>query len=219
MADNSQKTPMFQMLSNILSARVKDHLQNQPKNVPCHVTKVDGEFVYVAPDVKSNTFTFPTIRVPQTYSTYNREPTQVGDKGYIVAGDYYLGGETDFGGGQSSLYPRGNLTPLAFQPVSSKDFNSRNVNQNYLKGGPAGFHVETADGKTFIDIDQNGKITIQNQDNSHVMTFDQANKKITIKVPTDGLSFIYLGGDGVTGTYSPVSTTGGPCINVMGRIG
>jgi hypothetical protein len=217
-ADNSQKTPFWESLLNIIDRRIRDHIQLQPKNIPCTVTKVDGEYVYVQPDIHSNVYTFPTIKVAQSYSKNARETTQVGDKGYIVAADYYVGGETAYSGGQADLYPRGNLTPLSFQHISSSKFSQRNLNQYTIDAGPQGIAIRSADGSTtYINIDQNGKIIIQDQ-NKQVITFDPNKKQITID-PGAANQNVYLGGDGVTGTYGLASSTAGNSINVWVRTG
>ena len=213
-ADNAQRLPFWDMIESFVNRRIQDHLQMQPKNVPVTVTKVDKEFVYVQPDIHSTVYTFPTIKVAQTFSRNVREPTQVGDKGYIVAADYYVGGETAYSGGQADLYPRGNLTPLAFQPISSGKFSERNYNQTHVQGGPDGYHLESSDGKAFHDLDKDHIHTIQSDD-KHLVTVDKKNKKITLQVPADSEHQIFLGGDGVTGTYALIPGS----INVYIRTG
>jgi hypothetical protein len=74
-------------------------------------------------------------------SQYGRDPTQVGDKGYGVPGNYYLGGVTGDAGGNTDFYPRGNLTTLSFQPVSHKQNPSRDYDQLTHMGGPNGWIV------------------------------------------------------------------------------
>jgi hypothetical protein len=71
--------------------------------------------------------------------------------------------------------------------------------------------------KTQFSFDKNGKAVVQSKDTDHVITVDQQNKKITIKVPTDHK--IYVGGDGQTGQYAQLATVKGPVINALGRIG
>jgi len=213
-SDNSQVTPLWKTIAQYVDRRIRDHLQLQPKKIPVTVTKVDKEFVYVQPDMHSKTYTFPTIKVAQTFSQHAREPTQVGAKGYIETADYYVGGETAFSGGQADLFPRGNLTPLAFQPISSSKFSERNYNQYHVQGGPDGYHLESSDGKAFHDLDKDHVHTIQSDD-KHIVTVDKKNKKITLQVPADGEHQIFLGGDGVTGTYALIPGS----INVYIRTG
>ena len=56
--------------------------------------------------------------------------------------------------------------------------------------------------------------TIQSDD-KHIVTVDKKNKKITLQVPADGEHQIFLGGDGVTGTYALIPGS----INVYIRTG
>jgi hypothetical protein len=70
-----------------------------------------------------------------------REPTQVGDKGIVHQADYYLGGISGIGGGNSDFSPRGNLTPLVFKPISQNVFEGRDYDQLTLYGGPHGVKI------------------------------------------------------------------------------
>lgn len=121
--------------------KVIDHLEQQPKSMPCHVVKVDKDFIYVQFETQNNIFTMPTVKIPQSMSPYGREPTQVGDKGYAVPGHYYLGGVTGMAGGNTNFYPRANLTPLSFQHVSHTNNPKRDYDQLTHMGGPNGWIV------------------------------------------------------------------------------
>jgi hypothetical protein len=282
---DSIKHPFSNRMSQWHAKKVNDHQEKQAKSIPCHVTKVDKDFIYVAFENQNNIFTMPTVKIPQSWSQYSREPTQVGDKGYAVPGNYYLGGATDDSGGSTDFYPRGNLTTLSFNGVSHKKNPSRDYDQHTHMGGPNGwvvgpyqkqqqdqqqqqqqnqastslalsmrtsaFRVQQAkfrkqlnlpsqfdattsgtsstsgssdqqgqqqnSDKTQFSFDKNGLAIVQSKDTDHVITVDQQNKKITIKVPTDHV--IYVGGDGKTGQYAQLSTVKGPVINAQGRIG
>jgi hypothetical protein len=127
---------------NIWSAkRVNDFGERQPKSMPCHVVKVDKDFIYVQFETRNSIFTPPTVKIPQSWSQYSREPTQVGDKGYAVPGDYYLGGVTGDAGGNTDFYPRDNLTTLSFNGVSHKQNPDRDYDQLTHMGGPNGWIV------------------------------------------------------------------------------
>jgi hypothetical protein len=65
----------------------------------------------------------------------------VGDKGYAVPGNYYLGGVTGDAGGNTDFYPRGNLTTLSFNGVSHTQNPSRDYDQLTHMGGPNGWIV------------------------------------------------------------------------------
>src|SRR5262245_27959024 len=98
-----------------------DHRQQDAKSIPCHITKIDKDFVYVSFETSNGVMTPPVVKMPQSFSTYQREPTQVGDKGYAVPGDYYMGQSSDYSGGNTNFYPKSNLASLSFQPVSKQN--------------------------------------------------------------------------------------------------
>jgi hypothetical protein len=123
------------------SKRINSGREREAKSIPCHVTKVDKDFITVAFETANGIFTPPTVKIPQSMSQYGRDPTQVGDKGYGVPGDYYLGGVTGDAGGSTNFYPRSNLTTLSFQPVSHKQNPDRDVDQLTHMGGPTGWLV------------------------------------------------------------------------------
>ena len=151
MSDNSQKLNFPQLLFDFATRRDKDSKQNMAKFMPAHVVKVDNEFVEIAFDVQSN-FTLPTVKIPQNFSKYAREPTQVGDKGIFQSIDYYIGGESGQSGGTASLYPRGNLATGSFQPISQTMFPVRDFNQYTVTGGPTGIINQTDDQSTHVEI-------------------------------------------------------------------
>jgi len=114
-------------------------MERRPKSIPCHVVKVDKDFIHVAFETANGIFTPPIVKIPQSMSQFQREPTQVGDKGYGVPGHYYLGGVTGDAGGGTDFYPRSNLTTLSFQPVSHTFSRDRDSDVHYQTGGPNGW--------------------------------------------------------------------------------
>jgi hypothetical protein len=182
---DSHKNPFQRNIDVWVDKKINDQLQRISKPIPCHVTAVDKDFVTVAFETHDNTFTPPTVKIPQSMSPYARDPTQVGDKGYAVPSNYY---------------PRGNLTPLSFQPISHTDTESRDYDQYTVTGGPNG-------------------VMITSKDKTHQIIVDTQNNRISVIVPVDGKHWIFLGGDGKTGSYSPVVTLAGPSVNVKARIG
>ena len=273
---DSHKFPFQYQMNQWSQKRTNTAQERQAKSIPCHVTKVDKDFIYVAFETQNGIFTPPTVKIPQSMSQYGRDPTQVGDKGYAVPGDYYLGGVTGDSGGNTDFYPRGNLTTLSFQPVSHTQNPNRDYDQLTHMGGPNGWivgpfqnqqaamqslsrtttfrarqevlrkqalSIGTLGATTFdastsgtsssgstqqqqgqqqqdptqFSFDKNGKCTVCSKDQDHIITVDQQNKKITIKVPPKHT--IYVGGDGDDGTYAQLSTVKGPVINAKGRIG
>src|SRR5215469_5314543 len=118
---DSLKHPFHARMADWAAKKAQDVNEQQPKSIPCHVTKVDKDFIYVAFETANQIFTPPIVKIPQSWSQYSREPTQKGDKGYAVPGHYYLGGVTGDAGGNTDYYPRGNLTTLSFNGVSHKE--------------------------------------------------------------------------------------------------
>jgi hypothetical protein len=140
---DSLKNP-FHWRMNLWSARRTTDLQEtQAKSVPCHVVKTEKDFVYVQFETNNSIFTMPTVKMTQGYSRFGREPTQKGDKGFAAAGGYYMGGNTAYAGGNTSFYPRGNLSTLSFQPLANLNAPKRDYDQHHETGGPNGWMMRT----------------------------------------------------------------------------
>jgi hypothetical protein len=114
----------------------------EPKSIPCHVQKVEKDFVHVAFDTSNSIFTPPVMKMTQSFSRFGREPTQVGDRALAVPGDYYLGGNTAYSGGRTNFYPRGNLSSLSFQPMANMKAPQRDYDQHHETGGPNGWKMK-----------------------------------------------------------------------------
>jgi hypothetical protein len=103
--------------------------------------------VTVAFDVQNSPQSLPNITIPKLESPWLRDPTQVGDKGMTVPADVYLGGVSEIGGGTATMTRRGNLSTLAFVPVSRK--SSPPIDQNAAQvQGPNGVISRTTTGTT-----------------------------------------------------------------------
>ena len=140
---DSHKNPFIYRMNQWLGKRVNSAQEDRPKSIPCHVVKVEKDFIHVAFETANGIFTPPTVKIPQSFSRFAREPTQVGDKGYAVPGHYYLGGVSGDAGGNTDFYPRGNLTTLSFQPLSHTQNPIRNYDQLTHMGGPEGWIART----------------------------------------------------------------------------
>ncbi len=162
MADNSQKLHAARALNKIGEDRANADREVASKGVPCSVVAVNGHQVTVKLEMQSNSVTLPQITIPQHFSTYTREPTQVGDKGRALPSNYGLSGVSGDGGG-ADLYPRFNLSALAFHPIAQKSFNQWDGTKHNLNG-PNGAVMQTADGSVKIDIDKaSGNVIITTQ--------------------------------------------------------
>ncbi len=140
---DSLKHPFSYRMELWAARKTNDLQESQPKAMPCHVVKVEKDFIHVQFDTSNQIFTLPTVKMTQGFSRFGREPTQVGDKGMAVPNDYYLGGNTAYAGGNASFYPRGNLSTLSFQPVANLNAPKRDYDQHHETGGPNGWIVKT----------------------------------------------------------------------------
>jgi hypothetical protein len=141
MANNAQKTPLARSLHELGDIKSQDWLQRLPQRMPATVVAVDGPLITVSLSGNWGAFPIPTITIPKDESQWAREPTQVGDKGYINGIDYYIGGQSGQGGGNADLLPRANLTNATFQPISQKSLPVVDYNA-YTISGPNGVVLE-----------------------------------------------------------------------------
>ena len=160
MPNLGQKLPFSRAVNKVGEDRANADQEVQSKAVPCTVTAVNKSFVTVKLEMKGNSVSLPTITIPQAYSEWTREPTQVGDKGLAIPSDYYMGAQTGQGGGTADLYPRANLTNLVFRHASQKSFSAWDGTKHFLNG-PNGVVLQSKDGTVKLDIDKaSGSITI-----------------------------------------------------------
>jgi hypothetical protein len=182
MADNALVTPLVFSLPGIAQSRAENQAQVDPQPIPATVTKIMGEMVevQVTTQGRGTPFTLPKFIVPQAFSEWIREPTQVGDKGWLIHANYNLGGQSGLGG-PSNYYGRSNLTPMVFRHISQKQFpnnTNRNLNQVFING-PEGTMNQTTDGKYSINVDgKNGQIVLGA--NGSTITFTKDSVTITI---------------------------------------
>jgi hypothetical protein len=242
--DNALKKPLQQSIRNFTSTRSNDFQQNVAKSIPCRVTKVDKDFVTVSFEPQNKVFTLPSVKIPQSFSAYARDPTQVGDLGYAVPSDYYLGTVSGDAGGNTNFYPRGNLTALSFQPISRTANPTRDYNQYTITGGTSGVKIiQNATQSSSAPSGPGDRKALQRRllgygtaakqawlrarhpvkpellDTSSSKGFMDINSSGDIHHRPAPSKNVYLGGDGTEGAYALVLTVSGPCINVLGRIG
>jgi hypothetical protein len=136
---DSHKHPFQYGMNYWAEKRVNNSQERQTKSIPCHVVEVAKDFIKVAFETSNGVFTPPVVKIPQSWSQFSREPTQVGNKGYASSSDYYLGGVTGDSGGNTNFFPRGNLTAMSFNGVSHKDNPDRDYDQLTHMAGPNGW--------------------------------------------------------------------------------
>jgi hypothetical protein len=156
MTDHSDKLWVQPNLAQLAINRAAQAIQNTGRSLPCRVTAVNGSIVTVAFEVDATPWTLPEVTIPKAESPWIRMPTQVGDKGYTVASDAYLGGVSGLGGGVATLTAVGNLSALVFVPLSNS--GTPPIDQNAAQvQGPNGTILRTTTGTTSqIVTDQNG---------------------------------------------------------------
>jgi hypothetical protein len=153
MPDEVQKLSFTRNMHAYVKTQVQNGHQVQPKRLPCHVSAIkENDLIELTFDV-IGPYTLPKIVVPQSFSKYHREPTQVGDPGFVLMGDFQLAGPSANPGGTASLHLRGNLTNGVFQPISNKTWPKKDPNMFLVTGGPSGHTTQSADGKTSTVID------------------------------------------------------------------
>ena len=151
MADNSLKTPFAASLNTAASQRAKDAIQLLGKALPASVVKVQGQIVTVKFEM-NGVFTLPQVRCPIYGAEYARMPTQIGDKGYVLAADVNLGGVTGLGGGVANLTRiESNLTALVFHPLSTTSFPTVDGGKAHVTG-PTGVILQDDSGASIVTM-------------------------------------------------------------------
>jgi hypothetical protein len=146
MSDNALVAPLWRSLPLHSQKQTQDGIQKTPKSLPVSVVSVQGELVTVKVEAQGK-FTIDHFQVAQGYSEWMRGATQIGDKGYVTAADFYIGGMTGLGGGTADYRDRSNLTPMVFFPVSQKQFATnpnRDLNALFLNGKTGTVNQDTA---------------------------------------------------------------------------
>jgi len=167
MANNTQTTPFARSLVNYTRAEIDAQIQQLGQALPVTVASVQNAMVTVSFDL-IGPITFPQIQVPQAISRYARPPTQVGDKGFVVAADAYLGSSTGLGTGDAAYnQPPGNLSALVFVPLSNTGWASVDPNA-YNITAPNGCVIKDDTGASIITLTPTS-ITLAHGSNSIVI--------------------------------------------------
>jgi hypothetical protein len=150
MNSNPQTVPFARSLPRTVEGIALNLAELPGKSLPCSVVSVNNAMVKVKFEVQG--ITLPQITVPQAISRYARPPTQVGDKGFVVAADVYLGGVSGLGGGTANFTRQeGNLATLVFVPISQTSFPSINPNAYHITG-PGGAIIQDDSGASVITV-------------------------------------------------------------------
>jgi hypothetical protein len=154
--ENYDKLWLQRSLNDNAIKRAQEAIQGTGRALPCKVTAVNGSTVTVSFLVSSKIWNLPSITIPKAEDSWVRSPTQIGDMGYTVPGDCYLGGVSGLGGGTADLRKRANLSALVFHPVSNS--NSPPIDPNAAQvQGPNGVILKTTEGTaSSIVVSQTG---------------------------------------------------------------
>lgn len=151
---NAERLWLQDTLNQVAVTRAAEAIQQLGQALPCRVVAVSGSIVTVAFELTSP-WTLPQITIPKLESAWIRSPTQVGDLGMTVPADVYLGGISGLGGGTADATRRGNLSTLAWLPVSNNGSPPINQTQAQIQG-PNGVILQTSDGNVRFDLTETG---------------------------------------------------------------
>ena len=155
MTDNASRLWLQRSMNRLAVRRAAQAISALGQALPCSVTAVSGAIVTVKFEVNASPWTLPEITIPKAESPWVRMPTQIGDLGWTVPADAYLGGVSGLGGGTADLSAPGNLEALVFVPVSNK--TSPPIDQNAAQiQGPNGAIIRTLDGSASVVVNTSG---------------------------------------------------------------
>lgn len=158
MNSNAQRLSFQKNVNRNAIKRASEAIQATGRALPCRVVAVNGAVVTVAFEMNTAPWNIPNITIPKAESNWIREPTQVGDLGWTVPADVYLGGVSGLGGGVADFKPVSNLSALVFQPISHSDSPPSDQNA-VINQAPNGFIAKTTTGTaSSITLDVTGTI-------------------------------------------------------------
>jgi hypothetical protein len=147
MADNFAKLWLQKTLNQTAINRAGQAIESMGRALPCRVTKVSGQIVTVEFEMDTSPWTLKPITIPKAEGPWIIASTQVGDTGFTVPADVYLGGVSGLGGGTANFLRRGNLSALVFCPVGNVDVTPIDPNATQVQG-PNGTILRTTEGVT-----------------------------------------------------------------------
>jgi hypothetical protein len=121
-ATNAQKIPALHSLARGMARATANHVQRLGKCLPCSVVDVSGAIITVKFEVNAGPITLPQATMPLFGPEYIRYPIQVGDKGFALSADAYLGQMSSMGDGVADLTEQPNLSTLVFMPIGNKNW-------------------------------------------------------------------------------------------------
>jgi hypothetical protein len=196
MMTGAQKLWPAKSLIDYTRQEIASQVQQLGKALPVTVSAVSGAFVTVNFQV-SGPVALPSIQVPQAISRYARPPTQVGDKGFVISADTFLGGVTGLGGGVPDFNQQPpNLSALVYIPLSNTAWPSVDTNAYHITA-PNGAVIQDDTGANNITLTSSA-ITVTS---GNSITLSAGGHSIVINstgVIIDGRAFLTHHHSGVT---------------------
>ncbi len=212
MTNKSQRLWLQKTLNNNSIKRASEVIQATGRSLPCRVVAVNGAIVTVAFEMNTAPWTIPNITIPKAESNWIREPTQVGDLGWTVPADVYLGGVSGLGGGVADFKPVGNLSALVFVPISNA--NHPPIDQNaVINQAPNGVILQTTGGTTSKIVTNTNGTTITYGSVTIVVNASG----VTITAPTTTINGNLIVTGSITGSGG-LAISGGSGASVTGSI-
>lgn len=131
---NARSLPFQGSVNQAAVRRAADAIAQLGRSLPCRVTAVSGSIVSVKFEVNAAPWLLPPVTIPKGESQWIRSPTQIGDFGFTVPADVYLGGISGLGGGTADMSRRSPLTALVWVPVGATGFPDVNTNAACIYG-------------------------------------------------------------------------------------
>ena len=211
----SHRIFLQQDLQAIVLRAVHTVMDIMGKSLPCHVVETAGQIVTVAFDMPVGApWILPQITLPVASSPYDYLPLQVGDTGFTVPADAYLGGISGLGGGQATWARPGNLDALVFVPVGKQSFSPANASARIIQG-PDGWIAQTTQGTTCTAVGNQNGITLtygstQIVMNSTSISLTAGGQTVTLDSSGFAIGGIEFGTHEHTGVTTGTGTSGGP---------
>ena len=211
----SHRIFLQQDLQSLVLRAVHTVMDVMGKSLPCHVIETAGQIVTVAFDMPVGApWILPQITLPVASSPYDYIPLQVGDTGFTVPADAYLGGISGLGGGQATWARPGNLDALVFVPVGKQSFTASNASARIIQG-PDGWIAQTTQGTTCTAVGNQNGITLtygstQIVMNSSSITLTAGGQTVTLDSSGFAIGGIEFGTHEHTGVATGSGTSGGP---------
>ena len=211
----SHRIFLQQDLQAIVLRAVHTVMDIMGKSLPCHVVETAGQIVTVAFDMPVGApWILPQITLPVASSPYDYIPLQVGDTGFTVPADAYLGGISGLGGGQATWARPGNLDALVFVPVGKQSFTAANASARIIQG-PDGWIAQTTQGTTCTAVGNQNGITLTYGSTQIVMNSTSISLTAggeTVTLDSSGLEIcgILFGTHEHSGVATGSGTSGGP---------